>query len=196
MLKGVALSMAGKDPKNRDLYHLLRYADAKDPFTNKGHGIKKLRDGGREPEPWMLNESRLEGFLSKRFPRAKDHCQECQQQADGCFDATHCELRDYVGCECLSCRQFDCAAMWKHVIQMCFRMGATAETAAANWNLDHDYGAFWRESGGKSYTITATYVRRIIQQIDLAVKGLRLDGKPPTGRKRGRPRKTAKTLAK
>jgi len=174
--------------KRRDNARLRGQLDGGDQFF-QGHNIKALRDGGREPEPWMLDRVALKEFLAVRFPLANKHCEYC----DGCsgVEGFMCEYHDYF-CLCRSCRQFSRAAMWAYVIQHCFRMGLSAETAAIHWNSEHD-ADHEEDNQNAIEPVSADYFRRVIQQIELARKGLRLDGKPRSHGKPGRPRKNKLT---
>jgi len=141
----------------------------------------------------MLDRAALKAFLLERFPRANEHCESCvlnrniEYSNEGSFPCSgmegfQCEHHSYM-CICCSCRQFSFAGLWALAIQCCFRMGQSAEAAATYWNQEHD----------DCTPVNADYFRRVIQQIDLARKGLRLDGKPRSKRKPGRPRKSKLT---
>ena len=172
--------------KKRDNDRLRQHFDGDDPFF-QGNGIKGVREGGRKPEPWMLDRAALKEFLSKRFPRANEHCDLCTRNPEGCsgVEGFMCEYHDYF-CLCRSCRQFSRAAMWAYVIQQCFRRGLSAETAAIHWNTDHD-ADHEEDSQNSVEPVTADYCRRVIQQIELARQGRRLDGKPRSYGRPGRP---------
>src|SRR5690242_13107448 len=126
--------------KERDNAYLRGLVDGDDRFF-QGHGIKKLRDGGREPEPWMANPDGLKAFLSERFPLANEHCEDCKDYG-GCGGTASfiCEHHDYF-CPCRSCRQYTRALVWMFAIYHCFRRGVAAETTAVLWNgmFDADY---------------------------------------------------------
>ncbi len=190
------------ETKKSDNERLRQQVGGDDPFF-QGSDIRTPRDGGREPEPWMLDRAAMKTFLLKHFPRANEHCESCARAYEPCktcaqadepcescildgrkkcsgAEGFQCEHHDYM-CSCRSCRQFSCAGMWTFAIQCCFRMGQSAEAAAVYWNEEH------------VPPVNASYFRRVIQQIDLARKGLRLDGKPRSKRKPGRPRKSKLT---
>ncbi len=168
--------------KKRDNDRLRLQIDGDDQFF-QGSDIRTPRDGGREPEPWMLDRAALKDFLLKRFPRADQHCEWCRENG-GCSgpEGFMCEHHDYH-CLCRSCCQFSSAGMWTFAIQCCFRMGQSAEAAASYWNEEHE----------NCKPVNADYFRRVIQQIELARQGRRLDGKPRSHGKPGRPRKNKLT---
>jgi len=76
----------------------------------------------------------------------------------------------------------DKAALWAYVMRNCLVNAGKASTVAEAVNAGR------RGRKGRKF-ITAAYVRRVVQMIFLAVENKRLDGKPRTGRGRGRPKK-------
>jgi len=74
------------------------------------------------------------------------------------------------------------AVLWGYIIRRCFVSQWSAQRTA--WSLE--------ESGYCKGTVTPAYIRRVIQSIRAAMRGARLDGKPRSFGKAGRPRK-AKT---
>jgi hypothetical protein len=156
-----------------DTFSELRaFIDGNDPFMTGGHQIIKLREVHRRPLPWMLNATTTAAFLLKRFPFLKRPC------GNGVADVN----RRY--CSCRPCRHNSTAGLWMFVIQICFLMSEPAVEAARLWNLSHPC----------EHHIKDAAVRRVIQMIFQANEGLRLDGKPRSFGKAGRPKKSACTL--
>jgi hypothetical protein len=122
--------------KEKDNISLRRSVGKDDDQFFQGHDVRTPRDGGREPGPWMLDGYALRKFLLKQFPLSYV---ACGREPAG----DHREL--VTGCggsnpRCQFCRQFRRAALWMFVIQVCFRMGLSAEAAADYWNWDHYAG--------------------------------------------------------
>ncbi len=139
--------------KRRDNDDLRRVVDGNDQFF-RGHDIRTPRNGGREPEPWMLNGYALRKFLLTQFPLSyvlcgRDSAGDHRELVTGCGGSNP---------RCRFCRQSRRAAQWMFMIQVCFRMRMSAEAAADYWNWDHDK------------PISAAYVRRLIQLITEAAR--------------------------
>lgn len=153
-----------------DFEKLRKHFDGDDQFM-RGHQPMKLRQAPREHSLWMGNSAQIKAFLLQRFPLTEQPC-----QYGGSDD---CRGRLPIT-RCLACRHKLSAQMWAYVIHSCFLMGETSSTAAAFWNRNH----------GISEGTNPPKIRRIVQMIRLAEAGERLDGKPRSFGKAGRPRKT------
>jgi hypothetical protein len=122
--------------KKRDSRRLRWSVGKDDDQFFQGHDVRTPRDGGREPEPWMLDSDALRRFLSKQFPLSyvvcgREPAGDRREKITGCGGSNP---------RCQFCRQFRRAALWAFIIQVCFRMGLSAEAAADFWNWDHYAG--------------------------------------------------------
>ena len=106
-------------------------------------------------------------FLKKKFPRANRFNPKCD-----CYRCEH-HSHKYVGnCRCCrECRETVLILKWWTVIWEVWDEHKTAT------HIERDHG--WPR-GTVGYTV---------QQIRRALRGVRLDGRPRTGRPRGRPKK-------
>jgi hypothetical protein len=120
----------------------------------------------RTPE-WFANKSQRDEFLRNRFPFAnqrdgKCSCERCVFPERG--------FKSALRCKCRPCRETIMAGKWRLVMRL--------------WFLGHNNDDEIEEIyGWKSGTVGS-----IVQKIRRAVAGARLDGKPRTGKPRGRPK--------
>jgi hypothetical protein len=138
----------------------------------RGHQIMKTREFSRGCPKWMRSREEVDAFLLRRFPRRHDPCSLGDK---GCIEEQRAVLT-----RCRPCRHAESALLWNWVIYECFQQGLTAVEAAFDWNDKQSY---------ESRYITPARVRRVIQMIRQAQAGQRLDGKPRSSGKGGRPRK-------
>lgn len=136
----------------------------------RGHQIMKTREFVRACPDWMKHPAQVAAFLLKRFPRLREPCS---------WGDNNCNERRLFA-RCQPCRHAGSARLWNWVIFECFQQGLTAVQAAFDWNDNQSY---------ESRYITPARVRRTIQMIRQATAGQRLDGKPRSTGKGGRPRK-------
>jgi hypothetical protein len=158
----------------RDTFLELRgIFDGNDSFMRWGHQILKARvSKKRVPVPAWMRDTKTRGeFLLARFPRWNETCE------GGCDYTDREELR--FNCGCIPCRHHSQATLWNSVMHYCCSpVGLTSSAFASYWNQDHEY-----------FHLKPAYVRRIIQMIGQAKAGKRLDGKPRSFGKPGRPSK-------
>jgi hypothetical protein len=123
------------------------------------------------------DDAATKAFLDKQFPKYES----CSSLRDG-----------YTNCPCSSCIGLKTKALWTHVINTYFRGKMSARDAASGWNY------LWCDQVSGRYStriLTAKHVRTLAQRIRRAADGQRQDGKPRTGRPRGRPKKSATFVA-
>jgi len=152
----------------RNPYGAIRM-DAGEHFM-RGHQIMKTREFARRRSEWMKHPEQVGAFLLKRFPRLHEPCS---------WGDNDCKERKLFA-RCQPCRHRQNALLWNWVIYECFQQGLTAVEAAFDWNDKQWY---------ESRDITPARVRRVVQMIRQAQAGQRLDGKPRSSGKGGRPRK-------
>jgi hypothetical protein len=157
---------------DKRLKQLRRSFDGDDTFMVGGHQIVKDREFHRDIPDWMLNRVALAAFLSSRFPLVNNEC-PYGVPPDKCHY-----------CDCRTCRHRRNAGLWTFTINVCFLLNETATDAAVYWNEKHE----------EDLHIEATEIRRITQMILLAAAGKRLDGKPRSFGKAGRPKKSTCTV--
>ena len=149
--------------------------EGSDSFMS-GHQILNPRSTKRtnrtEEFPWIRDKRAVNAFLTKRFPRLKDAC------AFGKVWVARAR------CKCNPCGHLRRAALWKHVIQDYLLAGETADVTAQNWNEEQK-----RHYEQRARLISAAMVRRVHQMIRQSIAGQRLDGKPRTFGRPGRPKK-------
>jgi hypothetical protein len=116
----------------------------------------------------------LKELVKQKFPRAGRRNPFCEGNCERC---PKCDFGEYTGtsnlngCECANCRQTVLASRWF----LC---------------VTESYGEH-KTSGQieRSYRWTHGTVGSVLQQIRRYHAGVRQDGKPRTGRPRGRPKK-------
>lgn len=167
--------MSDRNPgvTSHDTFFQLRsHLDGDDHFMN-GHQIVKTREFRRQCPDWMKNKEKLAAFLLNRFPLRDSECKLGASDLD----------RPY--CNCRPCRHRYSFLLWGYVIYECFLRQVTSHEAALDWNGIHSHN--------ENLWITPSTVRRVVQMIRQAIAGKRLDGKPRSFGKPGRPRKSTCT---
>jgi hypothetical protein len=156
-----------------DMDKLRESFDSRDRFMDKPN-IVAGRVGRRVVPEWMrdpnggIDSDKVRKFLKRKFPLANKFNPKCD-----CFRCVH-PTRTHVSranCNCRECRQTTLMLKWWTVIWETYEERKTASHIELlhQWN----YGT----------------VGYIVQQIQRAAAGVRLDGKARTGRPRGRPRR-------
>jgi hypothetical protein len=129
-----------------------------------GFSLRRTRQFGKS---WMADAKARRDFLAKRFPAAT-----IKQ------GRIHCH-RNFLTCKCRVCHQIRQASRWAIIMRDWFVRGWSD-----SFICDSFPGLF------KSRCDVSNCVR----MIQFAIKGLRLDGRKHTGRKRGRPMKERRRL--
>jgi hypothetical protein len=162
---------------NQYLEELRGVFDGNEPFMSGGLGIKKRRRSERERvcPTWMYDNKSVKNFLNQRFPRHR--------------------LSKYGLPLPPNRKQERLRLIWATVIVRYFRMSHASSWIAedlckSNQPVNSPGLPLFRRSN-TDLSCTKAYVDRVVQQIRFLSHGLRTDGKRPTGRKRGRPKKTS-----
>jgi hypothetical protein len=150
--------------KKNPIYDIV---DGHEPFA-RGHLIGCVRTFRHRLPEWANSHEHVNEFLRKRFPRANEPCLLSLDT-------------DRHRCNCAPCRHHSKAGLWMFLIIRYFRQGLRAKTCMLDWNE-------WKEElGCKFYELTVRRVEKEIEMIKLAHAGRRLDRKPRTTGKAGRP---------
>jgi len=166
-------------------YGVLRQSfDSNDKFMNKPQ-VKAVRLGNRtiptglalegevDANKRVLDRDKVIALIKRKFPRAGAHdpkcdCRPCQKA----YGPNRFMSRADCPFNCRECRETLSAQKWWDVIFDAFHERATSGQIEARY-------------GWVRGTVSST-----LQQITRFLNGQRLDGKPRTGRRRGRPKKT------
>ena len=128
--------------------------------------------------PWMYDDKEIQQFLLRHFPHLADNQRDLQTE--------HTEDEEYIGIpspkqtkaqqrqRARASRQRREAGRWSCIIKNFFTGDSSSRDIEEEW--DHP--------------AACKCVTRLIQRIRRASEGLRQDGRSPTGRPRGRPRRT------
>ncbi len=160
--------MGERSRLNREDYTALRQKfDRNDPIMH-GMGVSAIRQvmhrKHQTPE-WFSNNDKVAEFVSLRFPWANKFDHKCR--CDRCMFPEHGSVKK---CDCRPCRETMMAGKWLIVIRLWF----LAHTNDSEIETEYQ----WKPGT----------VGSIVQKIRRAIAGERLDGKPRTGKPRGRPK--------
>lgn len=153
-----------------DFNELLRFFDARELAAGViGSTSRRVR---RVPHKKDTDITRQEAadLIERRFPRRDEPC----------FYGVESPHRQFCGC--VACTHFFKARLWAFLIWRYFISQESLSTCWYEFNLHRE----------RYDTISRKRLEREVEYIRLARAGKRLDRKPSTGRKRGRPLKPTK----
>jgi AAA domain/Primase C terminal 1 (PriCT-1)/Bifunctional DNA primase/polymerase, N-terminal len=157
-----------------DDYEKLRGSfDGKDKFMQFPNVVAARVGRRRRIELTLQDRDTILKSLRRKFPKANKPDSTCE-----CIPCKHPGRTNVsrAGCSCVPCKRTTLFLKWYVVIFECFIGDPQRKTGS---QVERGYG--WKYG-------TVDYIS---QQIRRWAAGERLDGKPRTGRKRGRPRKWA-----